>query len=145
KIQSAIDVGADIQARIQDRWPHAGTGCDVKHRADLLLAEHSLHQVEVSNVTADNSKFSRNPREIALLGLRGVKIVEVIQHHHLDTGIKQSFAEVGANESGAARDKGFGERELHVDTERDGGDQWRSRRKGSCHPASKWPERAPRD
>ena len=104
QVERAIDIGAHIQTRIGYGRPNSGAGGEMEDLVELMFSENRVDQLHIANVAFDQRDALTDGGDIGVLDGWVVEIVEVIDHDHISTTRQEGFAEVRANEAGAAGD-----------------------------------------
>lgn len=104
QVERAVDVGADVKSWIGNRRPNASPGRKMEDLVEAVPGKKRVDQRRIADVSFDQRDALTDGGDIAMLDGWVVEVVEVIDHDDIVALRQEGFAEVRADEAGAAGD-----------------------------------------
>ena len=105
KLEGAVDIGVDVEARICDGWSHPGTGCKVADTVESPFREKRIDELGVSDASFNEADAIKGTCQVSSFYRRVVEVVEAVQDGHFMAILAQAVDEVRADEARSSCNK----------------------------------------
>jgi len=105
EIESAIDVGGEVELGRLDGWPNSGAGSKVNDGVKVALGKAALDEDGIANVSFDKGHLVFKAGDIEPLNLGIIVVIEVIDDGDIVSLCEERFHEMRADEPCASGDQ----------------------------------------